>query len=77
MISRIYLAFLISFSASVLLVERTFGADYVAAVYEHFTRTALRPNVSYEFALKIMNENLDVYEKQIAIASNKVSIHKC
>ena len=74
MISRIFLAFLISFSASALLVQHTLAADYVAAVYEHFTRTALRPNVTYEWALKIMNENLDVYEKQIAVASKEVSI---
>lgn len=57
--------------SSAALAQRPSG-DYVAAVYEHVSRTAFRPNVTRHFALKVMNDNLDVYEKQMAIASRKV-----
>ena len=67
----IFAACLILVISSAALAQRP-SADYVAAVYEHVSRTAFRPNVTRHFALKIMNDNLDVYEKQMAIASRKV-----
>ena len=48
------------------------SGNYVAAVYEHVTRSAVLPNVSHAHAGRIMNENIDVYEKQMAIAAGKV-----
>ena len=72
MIVRLLLTFLIFACTYSVCIDRP-SADYTAAVYEHFPRIALRPDISYRVALKIMNENLDVYEKQMAIAAHKVS----
>ncbi len=73
MITRISASSFTIFLSLVVFIDHS-SADYTAAVYEHVVRSAVRHDVSQKLAMKIMNENIDVYEKQIAIASAEVII---